>query len=190
MRSLRALGLAGLLALAIPTFADEPTRMVEVGQPAPDFNLSATNISKAIPDAKDKKTIALKDFSTGSKAKNVVLYFFPKAMTPGCTRESCKFRDLNEEFAKVNTVVLGISTDKLDAQKKFTDKESLNFPLLADPDKKITKAYGVLSGRGVADRATFVIDKKGIVRKIYPKANADENPKQVLDWIKKNLQTK
>ena len=182
-------GLGGLLAILFAggTGAVEDTSKVEVGQPAPAFDIPATQIGKVLPAKKDAKKIRLKDFEN---KKNVVLFFFPKAMTPGCTRESCKFRDLSDDFAKLNTVVLGISTDKLDAQKKFTDKESLNFPLLADPDKKITKAYGVLSPRGVANRATFVIDKKGIVRKIYPKANADKNPKEVLDWIKKNLQEK
>ncbi|HWG41792.1 MAG TPA: peroxiredoxin [Gemmataceae bacterium] len=161
---------------------------VEVGKPAPSFNLPATQIEKVLPDQKDAKTLKLSDFSKGANAKNVVLFFYPKAMTPGCTRESCKFRDLNKEFAKLDTVIIGISTDKLDAQKKFTDKESLNFPLLADSDKKIAKSYGVLNpDRGFANRATFVIDKKGIIRKIYPKANADKNPDEVLTWVKENL---
>ncbi len=88
-------------------------------------------------------------------------------------------------------MVIGISTDKLDAQKKFTEKESLNFPLLADSNKKIAKAYGVLNpDRGFANRATFIIDKKGIIRKVYPKANPDENPEEVLNWVKKNLKDK
>jgi peroxiredoxin Q/BCP len=120
-----------------------------------------------------------------------VLFFYPKAMTPGCTKESCKFRDLSKDFAKLDTVVLGISTDKLDAQEMFTEKEKLNFPLLADADKKVTQDYGVLnSQRGLASRATFVIDKKGVVRKIYPMASAEKNPQEVLDYVRDNLTDK
>ncbi len=197
MRPLARLFLAGpivaLVSLAspFPLAARDDTPKVQVGQPAPPIELPATQIQKYFPEAKDKKTLKLADFSRGINAKNVVLFFYPKAMTPGCTRESCKFRDLNKEFAKLDTVVLGISTDKLEAQKQFTEKESLNFPLFADADKKIAKAYGVLnSERGFAKRATFVIDKKGIVRKIYPAANADKNPEEVLTWIKENLKEK
>jgi peroxiredoxin Q/BCP len=102
--------------------------------------------------------------------------------------EACAFRDLKDEFAKLDTVVVGISTDDLGAQEQFTKKEKLNFPLVADADKKIAKAYGVLNEqRGMAQRATFVIDKKGIVRKIYPQANANTNPKEALTWIRENL---
>jgi thioredoxin-dependent peroxiredoxin len=173
--------LAGLSAAAL---AREEGTKVEVGKPAPDFNLPATQIDKALPDKPDAKMLSLKDL----KGKNVVLFFYPKAMTPGCTRESCKFRDLSKEFAKLDTVVLGISTDKLDAQEKFTDKEKLNFPLLADADKKVTQDYGVLDpARGFAARSTFVIDKKGIVRKIFLMANADKNPQEALDYVKENL---
>lgn len=75
-------------------------------------------------------------------------------------------------------------------QRRFTDKEKLTYPLLADADKKTAKAYGVLSARGFANRATFVIDKKGVVRKIYPKVKPAENAEEVLDWIKDNLKEK
>lgn len=87
-------------------------------------------------------------------------------------------------------MLLGISVDPLKAQEKFTDKEKLTYPLLADVEKKTAKAYGVLSARGFSKRATFVIDKKGVVRKIYPNANATKNAAEVLDWVKKNLQEK
>jgi peroxiredoxin Q/BCP len=180
---------AALLCLACAALAanadDAPK--VEEGKPAPDFTLPATQIGKVLPDKADAKALSLADL----KGKNVVLYFYPKAMTPGCTRQSCHFRDLSKEFAKLDTVVLGISTDKLDAQEKFTDKEKLNFPLLADADKKVAKEYGVLNPeRGFANRATFVIDKKGVVRKIYPKADADKNPQEVLDYVRENLTDK
>jgi peroxiredoxin Q/BCP len=85
-------------------------------------------------------------------------------------------------------VVIGISTDKLADQQKFTDKEKLNFPLFADTDKKVTKAYGVLNEkRGMANRSTFVIDKKGVVRKIYAEVKPADHPKEVLKFIEEEL---
>jgi peroxiredoxin Q/BCP len=87
-------------------------------------------------------------------------------------------------------VLLGISVDPLDAQEQFTEKEKLTYPLLADSDKKTTKAYGVLGKSGFASRSTFVIDKKGIVRKIYPNANASKNAEEVLNWVKEKLKEK
>jgi peroxiredoxin Q/BCP len=84
-------------------------------------------------------------------------------------------------------VVIGISTDKLAQQQQFTDKEKLNFPLYADADKKVAKAFGVLMPNGYARRATFVIDKKGIIRKIYPKADAGRHPQEVLAYVKEHF---
>ena len=146
----------------------------------------ATSITKALPDAKDKKTLSLKDL----KGKNVVLFFYPKAMTKGCTIESCGFRDKIADFAKLDTVVLGISVDTLGDQDKFTKKESLSFPLLADTDKTVTKAYGALSPRGLPSRYTFVIDKKGVLRKVYTKVSPANHPAEVLSYIKEQLTTK
>lgn len=83
--------------------------------------------------------------------------------------------------------MIGISTDNLADQKKFTDKESLNFPLFADPDKKVTKSFGALSERGFASRYTYVIDKKGTVRKIYTKVSPADHPAEVLTYVKENL---
>jgi peroxiredoxin Q/BCP len=190
MRKLGALLAAGLVWASLPAVnAADDTPKVEVGKPAPPIDLPAANVGKALPGKADAKRLSLKDFQ-GANGKNVVLYFFPKAMTPGCTRQSCGFRDLSKEFAKYDTVVVGISTDRLDDQNKFTEKEGLNFPLLADADKKVAREYGVLGDRGFAKRATFVIDKQGIVRKIYPSANADKNPQEVLDYVKSNLEKK
>jgi thioredoxin-dependent peroxiredoxin len=157
---------------------------IEEGQPAPAVSLPATQIEKVLPDKKDAKTISLDDFKG---KKNVVLYFFPKAMTKGCTIESCGFRDKLDDFAKADTVVLGISVDPLDDQVKFTDKEKLTFPLLADADKKVTDAFGVLNEKGMAKRTTFVIDKKGVVRKIYREPKVDSHPQEVLDYVKEHL---
>src|SRR5689334_13497423 len=121
-----------LLALiAFPLLAAPP----KVDEPAPAFDLAAANIKSVFPDKKDAKHLTLADF----KGKNVVLFFYPKAMTKGCTIESCGFRDRAKKFEEANTVLLGISTDKLDAQEKFVKKEMLTYPLLADPGKETTK---------------------------------------------------
>ena len=122
----------------------------------------------------------------------MVLYFYPKAMTSGCTVESCGFRDVADQFAKLDTVVIGISTDKLDAQQQFTDKEKLNFPLMADADKSASQAFGVLSraNPNMASRYTFVIDKEGIIRKVYLKVNPQNHPEEVLAYVKENLADK
>ncbi|HEX4588624.1 MAG TPA: peroxiredoxin [Gemmataceae bacterium] len=152
------------------------------GSPAPDINLPATQAEKVLPDAKG--TLKLSDLKG---KKNVVLYFYPKAMTSGCTIESCGFRDLADKFAALDTVVIGISTDTLDDQKKFTDKESLNFPLIADSDKSATKAYGALNARNMASRYTFVIDKQGVIRKEYLQVNPKNHPQEVLNYVKENL---
>jgi peroxiredoxin Q/BCP len=170
-------------ALAIPAAKDEPQK-IQVGKPAPDVELPATSIDKVLPDKKDAKTLSLKDFRG---KKNVVLFFYPKAMTRGCTIESCGFRDRIKKFTDLDTVVLGISTDQLADQQKFTEKENLNYPLLADPDKKVTKEFGALSPRGFASRYTFVIDKNGVVRKIYTTVNPANHPKEVEQYIKENL---
>jgi len=176
--------LATLCALdANPALADMGTDKVKVGDPAPDFTLSAANISTALPEKKGAATLSLKDL----RGKNVVLYFFPKAMTPGCTAQSCGFRDLTRAFEKLDTVVVGISTDDLSAQEKFTEKEHLNFPLFADPTRKVATEYGVLGSRSFAQRTTFVIDKKGIVRKIYHVQNARQNPEEVLQYVREHL---
>jgi thioredoxin-dependent peroxiredoxin len=171
---------AVLLLIALPLAAATP----EVGKPAPAFDLPAANIKSVFPDKKDAKDISLADFKG---KKNVVLFFYPKAMTKGCTVESCGFRDRAEKFAALDTVLLGISTDKLDAQEKFVKKEMLTFPLLADPEKTTTKAYGALGVAGFASRYTFVIDKTGTLRKVYTKVGVAKHPDEVLDFIKENL---
>ena len=158
-------------------------KMLKEGDMAPDVDLAATQIDKVLPGKKGAKTMSLKDFQ-GANGKNVVLFFYPKAMTKGCTIESCGFRDKVEEFAKLDTVVIGISTDTLEDQAKFTEKESLKTPLFADPDKKVTTAFGALNTTGLAKRYTFVIDKKGVVRKIYTMVTPAKHPDEVLTFIK------
>jgi thioredoxin-dependent peroxiredoxin len=188
-----ALGVLATLFLAagsVNAEEKEEGTKVQEGKPAPDIELEAANIEKALPDKKDAKTLTLKAFKG---KKNIVLFFYPKAMTPGCTVESCGFRDRIKKFEDVDTVVIGISTDKLADQVKFTEKENLNFPLFADPEKKVTRDFGALNaGRGLAARVTFVIDKNGVVRKIYRTGtvNPSKHPDEVLDYIKENLSGK
>jgi peroxiredoxin Q/BCP len=172
--------ITGLFAAAVNA-ADAPPKE---GSPAPDVNLPATQIEKALPDKKGEKTLKLSDLKG---KKNVVLFFYPKAMTRGCTIESCGFRDVAEKLADLDTVVIGISTDKVEDQQKFTDKEKLNFPLLADDGKETTKAFGSLGANGMASRYTFVIDKQGTIRKVYTKVSPNSHPDEVVKFVKENL---
>ncbi len=177
---------AGLNGVVAEEKKAEVTK-VEEGKPAPNVELEATQVGKVLPGKKDATTLNLKDL----KGKNVVLFFYPKAMTKGCTIESCGFSAKNADFAKLNTVVIGISTDKLDDQAKFTEKEKLEIPLLADPGQKVTKAFGAFNAdRKMASRYTYVIDKKGIVRKIYTKVTPADHPAEVLKYVKENLADK
>jgi peroxiredoxin Q/BCP len=154
--------------------------MLEVNQKAPSFSLQATN----------GETLTMDDF----KGKNVVLYFYPKDMTPGCTTEACDFRDYHGDFESLNTVVLGVSADPISDHKKFTDKHSLPFPLLADVNHKLAEGYGVWQEKnnfgkkymGIV-RATFVIDGEGIIRKTWPKVKVEGHVQEVLDFIKSEL---
>lgn len=121
------------------------------------------------------------------KGKTVVLYFYPRADTPGCTTEACEFRDLSAGFKKKNAVVIGVSPDTVNAQSKFKGKFELPFDLLADADKEVAQAYGVwkeknMYGKKVMgiERTTFIIDDKGKIKKIYPKVKAKGHAEQVL----------
>jgi peroxiredoxin Q/BCP len=183
-----AAGLCAVLALAAGAARaqKDPVGLPEVGKPAPAFDLPATQVGSVLPAKKDAATLSLKDL----KGKNVVLFFFPKAMTKGCTIESCGFRDMIPKFAAADAVVVGISNDSLALQEKFTKKEKLSFPLLADADKSVTKAYGALSAKDRPSRYTFVIDKAGVLRKIYTKVNPQKHPEEVLSYVKKDLSSK
>ena len=154
--------------------------VVTVGQTAPDFTLQASN----------NETISLHDY----RGKNVVLYFYPKDMTPGCTTEACDFRDFHGDFAKLNTVVLGISPDDVKSHDKFTAKHELPFPLLADTDHQVAEAYGVwvlkkMYGReymGI-ERSTFLIDSEGKIAHVWPKVKVAGHVQDVLETIKEKL---
>ena len=150
--------------------------MVKEGNKAPDF--SGIN--------QDGKPIKLSSFRA---KKKVVLYFYPKDMTPGCTTEACDFRDQFKEFK--NTVILGVSVDSPERHRKFIDKYNLPFELIADENKKICTKYGVwqekkLYGKtfmGIV-RSTFIIDKAGTVKKILPKVKVKDHAEEVVEILK------
>ena len=147
--------------------------MVAVGDKAPDFTLPAD----------DGRKMSLKDF----RGKKVVLYFYPKDDTPGCTAEACSFRDNLGRVTSKGAVVLGVSRDDTVSHGKFRDKYHLNFPLLADDAGKVTEAYGVwkkksLYGRtfmGI-ERTTFVIDEQGKVARVWPRVKVQGHTDEVL----------
>jgi thioredoxin-dependent peroxiredoxin len=124
------------------------------------------------------------------RGQNVVLYFYPKADTPGCTKEACAFRDNSTKFSKANTVIVGVSPDASKAQAKFKDKFDLPFTLLADKDHKTAEDYGVWGEKSMygrkymgVERATFIIDPKGVIKKIFPKVKVDGHAEEVLAAI-------
>ncbi len=147
--------------------------MLEAGMQAPAFTLAD----------KDGRMVSLSDFL----GKKVVLYFYPKDNTPGCTRQACAFAAAYGEFEKKNAVVIGISKDSVTSHEKFAEKYNLPFILLSDPDLQAIRAYGVwqekkLYGKtsmGVV-RTTFLIDEKGIIVKVMPKVKPDTNAADVL----------
>jgi len=150
----------------------------KVGDRAPEFNLPATG----------GNSVRLKDL----KGKDVILYFYPKDDTPGCTAEACAFRDLTGELEKAGAVVLGVSTDSLESHDKFREKYKLNFPLLSDPTSDVTKMYGAwkeknLYGRrswGVA-RITYWIGPDGRVKKVYKKVDPKTHGEEILEDLRK-----
>ena len=150
--------------------------MVKEGKAAPKFTLPSSEGGE----------VSLEDL----KGKTVVLYFYPKDDTPGCTREACAFRDTQAAIKKKGAVVLGVSGDSLAAHEKFKAKYKLNFPLLSDPDKAVAKKYGawgekVMYGKKVTGmiRSTFVIDKEGVVSKVFPRVRVDGHAEKVLEAL-------
>ena len=125
------------------------------------------------------KPVRLSDF----KGKPVVVYFYPKDDTPGCTKEACNFRDNYQEYEKAGVKVLGVSVDDPHSHKKFEEKYKLNFTLVADHEKKISENYGVLGDRN-AKRVTYIIGKDGKVAHVYPKVSPDEHATEVMKKLK------
>lgn len=137
------------------TTPNEESVVLNVGDTAPTFSLPAH----------PSGTITLEDYRGKN---NVILAFYPKDDTPGCTKEMCTFSDRREEFAAANTVILGISTDDTDSHERFALKHSLANELLSDRSREVGLAYGAIHGdRNMADRMLFVIDKNGLIRHIH-----------------------
>jgi len=157
-----------------------PAPMDLLGKAAPAFDLPSST----------GKPIALESFKG---KKQVVLYFYPKADTPGCTKEACGFRDAIADYDKAKVAVLGISPDPEDDVTKFSTKFHLNFPLLGDADHAITEKYGVWQEKSMygkkymgAARTTFVIGTDGKVRHVFEKVKAEGHDQEVLEWLKAN----
>ena len=152
--------------------------MLEKGTKAPDFELLD----------KDGKEVRLSDFL----GKKVVLYFYPRDNTPGCTRQACAFAENYEEFKNLDVAVIGISKDSAASHIKFAEKYSLPFILLSDPEHKVIEAFGAWQEKknygkvsfGTV-RSTFVIDEDGIIEKVMPKVKPDTNAAEILEYLKK-----
>lgn len=150
--------------------------MLEVGMSAPDFTLAD----------KDGNQVSLSDFA----GKRVVLYFYPKDNTPGCTRQACAFAGAYRGFQALDTVVIGVSRDSAASHQRFAEKYNLPFVLLSDPELTAIQAYGVWQEKknygkvsmGVV-RTTFVIDPNGIIEKVMPKVKPDTNAQEILDYL-------
>ncbi len=151
--------------------------MLEIGTKAPKFTL---------PD-KDGNLVSLADFAD----KKVVLYFYPRDNTPGCTRQACAFAGAYEEFKSINAVVIGISKDSVASHQKFAEKHGLPFILLSDPERSAIEAYGVWQEKknygkvsmGVV-RSAFVIDENGVIEKVMPKVKPDTNAEEILTYLR------
>jgi len=150
--------------------------MLKPGDSAPDF--SAPDQSGAVHTLKEYR------------GRKLVLYFYPKDMTSGCTAEACDFRDNLERFAGENVAVVGVSPDSVKRHAKFVEKESLNFTLLSDEDKKIVTAYDVWKEKSMygrkymgVERTTFIIDEKGRIQAVFPKVKVPGHIQEVLDAV-------
>lgn len=148
--------------------------MLTIGQTVKDFTLQD----------KDGKSISLSDF----KGQKVVVYFYPKDDTPGCTKQACAFRDAYAGFNERDITVIGISRDSVHSHQEFAKKYSLPFILLADPDGIVIDAFGVKGAFG-AVRATFVINELGLIEKVFEKASPDTNAADILAYLEEPDET-
>jgi peroxiredoxin Q/BCP len=151
--------------------------LMEVGKKAPDFTLLD----------QDGNKVSLKDFA----GKKVVLYFYPKDNTSGCTSEACNFRDDFPKFIKSEAVIIGISPDSVESHKKFADKYNLPFTLLSDEDKKVLGKYDVWKEKSMygrkymgVERTTYIIDESGKIKKIFNKVKVDGHNEEVIEALK------
>lgn len=151
--------------------------LLQSGAKAPDFNTAD----------QDGNKVALKDY----RGKKVVLYFYPKDNTPGCTKEACAFRDQFSEFKKKGVEILGVSVDSEKSHRSFADKFKLPFTLLADTEKKIVNAYGVWGEKSMygrkymgTNRVTYLINEAGRIAAVFPKVKPEEHAQEILAQIK------
>ena len=150
--------------------------MIKEGDKAPGFKLPSV----------EGGMVSLKDL----KGKTVVLYFYPKDDTPGCTKEACGFRDLTAEFEQAGAVILGVSNDPVESHVKFREKFKLPFELLADEDASVSKAFGVYKQKNLygkkymgIERTTFIVDRTGRIAQIYPKVKVEGHVADVLAFL-------
>jgi len=171
--------IAGLVAIAVVILLvvlrqrRAGAELVKEGEVAPPFTTQMVTGDNETP-------VSLSDF----RGKKVILYFYPKDQTPGCTKEACSFRDDYSHYTDAGLVVLGCSIDSADAHKDFIRKYNLPFPLLLDPDKKIATAYGAANGipiLGLDRRITYVIDENGKVLKVYPSVGPSTHAVEILN---------
>ena len=149
---------------------------LRVGSPAPSFSVQDTQ----------GETVSLEQF----RGRRVILYFYPKDDTPGCTREACSFRDEQARFTKANAVIVGVSRDTVASHQRFAKKFGLPFQLLSDPDAAVCKAYGVWKEKSMygrtywgIERTTFVIDEQGRIAAIFPKVTVDGHSDEVFQAL-------
>lgn len=149
------------------------SRHLRAGDSAPDVTLTA----------QDGTPVSL---SSQWRDRYVVLYFYPMDDTPGCRKQACFFRDLSAEYEAAGARIFGVSVDGVASHRRFVQKYRLPFTLLADPEKKAIKRYGVTSALlpGKAARVTFVIDRQGVIRRVYPDVDVDTHGTEVLDFIR------
>ncbi|GAA5417850.1 putative peroxiredoxin bcp [Paraliobacillus ryukyuensis] len=153
---------------------------IEVGQTVPDMKLKTS----------EGNNVTLNEY----KGKHVVLYFYPKDSTPGCTSEACSFRDNHESFADLNAEIIGVSPDSAESHQNFKDKHDLPFTLIVDDDHQLAESFGVWKLKKKPDReywgnerATFIIDKDGVVQKVFRDVNVDGHTDEALQFIRENL---
>ena len=145
--------------------------MLAEGTKAPDFTLKA----------QDGREVTL---SQELKKGHIVLYFYPKDNTPGCTKEACSFRDLSDAFSVEGASIFGVNTDSVESHKKFHEEQKLTFSLLADPDGTVTKLYGADGMFNFARRVTYLIDSAGIIRKTYPDVTISTHAAELLQAVR------
>lgn len=151
--------------------------MLKVGDTVPNLTLESSS----------GKSLSLTDF----KGKKIVLYFYPKDDTPGCTKEACSFREENGKFRNLNAVILGVSKDPISSHEKFIEKYGLPFELLSDTDHKLAETFGVWGEKSLygkifmgMNRSTFLIDEEGIIRQIWKNVKVDGHSEDVLEAAK------